>query len=877
MARTPWLIGCIVALLLAAAVLPAARVSATEPAAAISASVAPMDASLLFAGLDGAFSFQQADPDEESVQSELLGIIVDGEEFGTELVYRLGEAYYLPATILARIGVQGAARNGRFYLATPGGEVETSPHFFRDIYGQMFFHAGMLDEVLQVRWEFSPEKYAINMTLPWWQQGPVAESVFTGQDADVDFHPSKVGVTQVRLDHTQLFYDDDSYGYSNLLLRGRLADGIWRGELIEQDNRDLRAENYYWLRDFEHVQALVGHQEVLINPLLPTVQTTGAQALYSSNAIEFDPFQDQTRSQYVRSFGIPAKDIEGTAQPGAIAELRVNERPIARVRVNLDGTYRFDRVRDTALQFQTTKVHILDQRSYVELEVQDFTRTPIDLLLDKGQLVGFAGIGANGNPLDPVRQASGEAVFGLARYGITETLTVEGGLQSADGRMHQVAGLSASFGRRWALTASGGHHDGAYGYNTDFYGRGERWVLNLRSQRFGDGFRTASAPGSSFNELRYEYWLNTRLAVGLHGRSADRASRNEDYLLPGFTWRFNRRNTLRVWPDFDGEYRFDLRTSHRQRDWFEFVHDSTGTRAEYRYFKGPQLEFFARVFDYSEVSRTTAEVGSIWYPNAYDDRSKLAASLLGGDEGMGYRLTWQTTVLPGLFSHLELREEPVATEYSDPGLQVRWTVSVDLAISGGRPVPARNDFIQSRAGSIGGRLLLGDGEDIRSEGIEQVAILVNGRPHTAVLRGKHFFVRNIPPGVYEVALGSDYLPMSISPESLTYRVRVVPAATTTVDFMVNREYGLGGRVTGDSGAGLANLQIQILDEEGGLVRSVQTDAYGYYQVSGLRVGSYRIRVKDAAGQTDEAEVVIADDFVFDADLRLAGTPSAIDP
>ena len=308
----------------------------------------------------------------------------------------------------------------------------------------------------------------------------------------MDFNPSTVGITQVRLDHTQLFNEDDSYGYSNLLLRGRLADGIWRGELIHQDNRDIRAENYYWLRDFEHVQALVGHQEVLINPLLPSVQTTGAQALYSSNPIEFDPFQDQTRSQYVRSFGIPAKDIEGTAQPGAIAELRVNERPIARVRVNLDGTYRFDRVRDTALQFQTTKVHILDQRSYIELEVQDFTRTPIDLLLKKGQVVGFGGVGANGNPLDPMRSASGEAAFGLVRYGISESLTVEAGLQSANGRMHEVAGLAASFGRRWALTASAGHHEGAYGYNTDFYGRGERWVLNLRSQQFRRRFQNRS-------------------------------------------------------------------------------------------------------------------------------------------------------------------------------------------------------------------------------------------------------------------------------------------------------------------------------------------------------------------------------------------------
>lgn len=868
MARTPFLTACFVALLSAAVMLPAARVSA--------AIAPPLEGGLLFAGIESTAAFQRLNPDSELITQALVGIVVDGAELGTEIVYRIGGAYYLPSSILGRMGVRGAARHGRFYLMTPGGEVETGSHYFRDIYGEMFFHADMLDEVLKIRWEFSEERYAITMTLPWWQQGPADGTAEKADVAEVDFNPSSFGLTQIRLDHTQYFQEQGDYGYSNLLLRGRLLDGVWRSELVHENNRDLRAENYYWLKDFEHVQTLVGNQDVLINPLLPSVETTGAQALYSSNPIEFDPYQDQTRSQYVRSFGIPAKDIEGNAQPGAIAELRVNERPIARVRVNLDGTYRFDQVRSNSLQFQTTRVHILDQRSFVELEVQDFTRTPIDLLLDPGQVVGFAGAGVNGNPLDPIRQASGEAAFGLVRYGLTEKLTLEAGLQSADGLTHQVLGLSSSFGQRWALTASAGHHDGAYGYNTDFYGRGERWILNLRSQHYGDGFRSTVADASSFSEARYEYWLTPRFSLGLHGRAAEGASSRRDYLLPGFTWRFNRLNTLRVWPDFDGRYRFDLRTSHRQRDWFELVHDSTGTRAEYRYFRGPQLEFFGRVFDYSEVSRTEAEVGTIWYPNAYDDRSKFAASVLGGEGGMGYRLTWQTTVLPGLFSHLELRDEPVATEYSDMGLQVRWTLSVDLAIAGGRPVPARNDFIQSRAGSIGGRLLLGDGEDVRSEGIEQIAILIDGRPHTAVLRGRHFFVRNIPPGVYEVALGSENLPMSISPAGVTHRVRVVPAATTPVDFVVNREFGLGGRVTSANGQGVAGARLEVLDDSGAVVRITRTDDYGYYQLSGLAPEHYRIRLGEpqSEGEAPFIDVTITDAFVFDADLML---PPAANP
>ena len=123
----PWQIVCTMVLLLAVTVLPPARVNAAAPVVTSAATAAPVDANLLFAGLDGAFSFQRADLAGQAIQSELIGIIVDGEEFGTELVYRLGEAYYLPATDSGADRRPGCGRNGRFYLETPGGEVETGP------------------------------------------------------------------------------------------------------------------------------------------------------------------------------------------------------------------------------------------------------------------------------------------------------------------------------------------------------------------------------------------------------------------------------------------------------------------------------------------------------------------------------------------------------------------------------------------------------------------------------------------------------------------------------------------------------------------------------------------------------------------------------
>ncbi len=833
---------------------------------------AALEGGALFAGMDvGQFASATVSAGGPEYRSELVGILVDGKEIATELVYRDGERFFLPGQLLGRLGISGRNWDGDLVLVTPGGDVRASRALFRQIEGVLYFSEALLEDVLKIRWEFLPDKYAISMTLPWWQSGQAAHDGTRREDvhgSGVDVRPSSFGLTQIRLDHSHFHSDQGSYNQSDLLLRGRLLEGVWRAEVQAHENRPTRAEDYYWLRDFERFQGLVGNQEVLINPLLPAIENTGAQALYSSGGIEFDPYADQTRSQYVRRFGIPTQDIEGVAQPGAIAELRVNERPIARVRVNLDGTYRFRQVRTNSLQFQTTRVHILDQRSLVELDMQDFTRTPIDLLLDRGQTVLFAGGGANGNPLDPVLGTHGAAGFGLARYGLTDWLTLEAGLQSAVLGFHQTAGLTASLARNWAVTASLGHSEGAAAHSVDLYGRSDRWQFTARSQQLGENFRGPESAETSAHELRYERWLNTSVSVGLEARSRKTGASTTEYLLPGVTWRY-RRNFAKLWPDLDGKYRLDVRTSHRQRDWFEFIHSSSGSRAEYRYFRKQNHEFFGRLDHRSFDDTTIAEFGSIWYPNRFDDRSQLSASLLGGGSGFGYRFLWETTVLPGLFSHLELREEPVATEYFDPGLQIRWTLSVDLSIAGGRPVPARNNFVQGRLGSIAGRITLPDGEAVSSLGVDEVSILIDGRPRTAVLRGRHFFVRNVPPGIYDVELGPEHLPINLSPRRVSYRVKVAPAATSAVDFVVQPEYGISGRVSDTEEIGISAVLVTVVGEDGRTIEQTWTDSYGHFRVAGLTPGDYEVRISDPEGAPASRAVTIVDAFVFDVDLKLA--------
>jgi hypothetical protein len=85
-------------------------------------------------------------------------------------------------------------------------------------------------------------------------------------------------------------------------------------------------------------------------------------------------------------------------------------------------------------------------------------------------------------------------------------------------------------------------------------------------------------------------------------------------------------------------------------------------------------------------------------------------------------------------------------------------------------------------------------------------------------------------------------------------------------------------VTSADGKGAPGTRVEVLDASGFLVQTTLTDGYGYYQFSGLAPDDYQVRIRS----TDESDyeqrvsidVTISDEFVFDADLTLAGTDEA---
>jgi hypothetical protein len=196
--------------------------------------------------------------------------------------------------------------------------------------------------------------------------------------------------------------------------------------------------------------------------------------------------------------------------------------------------------------------------------------------------------------------------------------------------------------------------------------------------------------------------------------------------------------------------------------------------------------------------------------------------------------------------------------------------STDFAVAGGRLVPADNmPWFQDR-GAIAGRVSVEDGG--RSFGsLANVVVLLNGRPGARTQPGGSFFIGNLAPGVYQVELDQENLPIELMPEGRIVVAKVEAGAVTSVQLVVRPEYGVAGRTRDRAGRPLGGVSIELLNALGITLKADVTDQFGLFRIDGVPPGSYTLRVLPAvcgsrSAESVERAVVVRADFVFDQDL-----------
>jgi hypothetical protein len=398
-----------------------------------------------------------------------------------------------------------------------------------------------------------------------------------------------------------------------------------------------------------------------------------------------------------------------------------------------------------------------------------------------------------------------------------------------------------------------------------------RWQISARSQRRGAGFSSSFSDAREDHQAEILFRAASNLDVGVI--AARRAGGRADvaYVLPTLSWQPLSRTWLRARPDYFGRYRFDFSWAVTDRSRFAVSYADRG------------IILTAT----NSVTRRVQLTASGQWQEGFGDRQQVQVSWAGtgrrqlGLTGavrrtggrIGVMLGAQAAVGPGILASLQFENSPAFGDPQrryDPRLTLR--VFSDMAFARGRVLSGNTYALSTTRGAIGGQVKIPTGANVAPDDLAGLPVLIDGKAMTRTERGGRFFLGNLRPGVYEVSLDPDGLPIELTLEDSSRRARVEPGAVTGVEFTTTLEYGFAGRVTVE-GQFFANAIVELVDAEGGVLQTVRTDRFGLYRFDRVVVGRYVVRLAAAnaprADITWPSRTVEVKDFMFGQDLELS--------
>ena len=197
-------------------------------------------------------------------------------------------------------------------------------------------------------------------------------------------------------------------------------------------------------------------------------------------------------------------------------------------------------------------------------------------------------------------------------------------------------------------------------------------------------------------------------------------------------------------------------------------------------------------------------------------------------------------------------------EWFDDAPDVGSATTISLTL--GNTVAGVDAMLES-AGQISGRVTRPDGSLYRFLSVG--AFLWNGSAwelagSTTVFESGDYVLGGLPAGTYRVRFAGysynlvqtvGYYDGALTIDDADDVIVVAGEETTGIGGILGEvEPGtISGRVTDENGLPLADLAVQLLDEDGFMIRLAQTDANGDYEIADLYPGSYFVYVVDYLG------------------------------
>ncbi len=808
----------------------------------------------------------------------LVGAMVGGREAETFEVLREGDIFHIPLTALAdTCGCEIEDRADGEFIVTPLGAKRIDLAAITERDGIRYVNELFLRAELGTQVEFIEDLYALRFLFPWTPGVALRASLIEeGSEPQVDDLPAPLSLTSVRLNATHSRRPGEVRSLVDSLLNGRVAGGRWRLRADQSFAGATNIQEYAWTRTFDRKLVLAGHQRISLHPLLGSVEMTGLQGAWTNQPLDTFALSSQPSELLPRTLRT-ATTIVGRGPAAGIAELRIDGIAVQVRTITLNGVYEFLDVQLPSRQSSRIEVYVYDRfdRS-APLEIHDHTRGVSDQLLPAGAALVMGGAGRQGNYIgDLITDRAGAEVgvatgFIQSRYGVSDRLTLEAAVQTRGDQRQALVGLAGSFGRNFVGSAAIATSGGTLGWDVDVQGYFSRWRVTGRSQQSGAGFSLGTESAQHDHYAEVEYRPTDSLDIAIVGSKRYDGLVSTQYVLPAVSWQPTARTWLRARPDLFGRYRFDFSWS--------FMDTSRLTAA---YVNGN-----ANVGVSSSLSRSLlVSVNGEW-SERFGTRQAVQASWVGASAWqpgftagvrrtrgeLGVMLGAQATFGPGVLVSAQFENDPRVNDplnRRDPRVTIR--LHTDLAFARGQVLGASTYALSTTRGAVGGRIRVVGDADVSAEDLEGLPILVDGRAMARTQRGGRFFIGNLRPGIYNIEIDPEGLPIELTIQGAGRRARIEPGAVTGVDFSATREFGFAGRVLLEDQV-FPNALVELLDSRGNVVQSAHTDRFGLYRFDGVPVGRYRVRLsaKNAPGADViwPTREVIVKDFLFGQDLVL---------
>ncbi len=814
-------------------------------------------------------------PGELTYTRQLIGLYVDGVEQPAITGVFDGEQYLLPLVTvmdaaLISISTDTATSAGEgIRLNTPGGQAGIDPSDLRVIAGQVLVRQSALAENLLIDVRFDQARYAIFLELPW--SSPQFRQAVQAQTPEPQFEPPGASVRNLRADLNYISTGTFDGWMGDYFAAGNLSGGTWQFRVQQDELGNSRPLEYYWSRNFQNSQALAGNTDFSLHPLLPTVEQTGVQFLYSTAPLPRASYRTSTGPNRNRGIANGIRNIEGVGTPGSVAELRVDGGIVARTRVRLDGTYDFLNVELPTRGYSEVMVYILDRSSGTLLDTQSFSRRSGIELLSGGQHTLFGTLGAQGNPLDSQSRSQGSAVAAQWRYGITEDMTVELGRQQVGGLNGTEAALSMALFNNWfgSLGYASSFDRDAMGL--DLEGGNGLWSFDFRAREY----RMTGLPDRDQERRQWSRYLNYRyeftenLTLGLVGRDVRTSFATESFLMPGANWSNRRNFSVSAYPNINGNYRLDSRYGLSPLATARYAYESNRHLIDYRQRNGRGQEYYANYRTGQSLS-DRMELGLVHY-SENDLLGRVQFGVVTNGGRIGYNMDWESRLLPGFNSRLRLArggyDVGIYEDEEEDELYLQWHMTLDFAVAQSGIVPADTAWGAFSSAALTGEVLLGGRRVTAADEIDRIELVIDGDSHTALVEAGRYYLDGLEPGLHKISIDSRFLPIELMPgDNQDYWVRLEAGASTEVPLILEARYAIAGRVRNVDGANMVGLNLAILNDAGRKVGEAYTDQYGLYRADALAPGKYYVVAEENGVRLSAIQVEIVDAFLFEQDL-----------